>query len=193
MAETNGLLNRRTLNWVPRVRIPPSPPACVYRNPPLFRIPQFRVFAGDSVANRSLSRHGGYKYELALALNGGRQRSIQIYKPGCTGQTDDRISWLVSTRVTAIWVENSPKRENAGLWVEGSGKLPGTATAAPIKRIAGPSLITGAVAISNRAMVVRTMHSLGRLAFSTTIAGVEAGRPAAISCSEIVRQAAFPI
>ena len=26
MAETNGLLNRRTVNTVPRVRIPPSPP-----------------------------------------------------------------------------------------------------------------------------------------------------------------------
>jgi hypothetical protein len=29
VAETNGLLNRRTDNSVPRVRIPPSPPACV--------------------------------------------------------------------------------------------------------------------------------------------------------------------
>ena len=32
MAETNGLLNRRTDNSVPRVRIPPSPPFSSVRN-----------------------------------------------------------------------------------------------------------------------------------------------------------------
>ena len=32
MAETNGLLNRRTLKRVPRVRIPPSPPMILNEN-----------------------------------------------------------------------------------------------------------------------------------------------------------------